>query len=156
MLLEAEKERDNALEKYLQAKQAFQDWRDGYMPYFEDRDYYEERLQRLMDEMDAAEDHYYLARLNYDHILNDRFHGEMYREVNGRPYPQSQSLRQLYDTAVEAKRRYDDLAADRIPFLGTRSELKAELERLRHEWQLALDDYDDKLTEEMLRANDKS
>ena len=92
--------------------------------------------------MDYAEDWYNLTRLEYDDILNEEYNLEFYEEENGRKFPFKSSLDELYDVAVEAKRHYDELSQGIIPFNGSKEDLRSELERLRHEWELALDDYD--------------
>lgn len=149
--MEAAMERDKAYEEYLDAKKAYEDWRDGYMPYFEDKDYFESELERLMMEMDSAEDWYRMTCLEYDNILNDRYHKGIYAEINGHPYPAGRTIKELHQRALELKHDYDGLADGTIAFMGSNSELKSELERRREAWMLAFEDYSDALDKEILR-----
>jgi len=159
MEMELYLEREKAHEEYLEAKKAYEDWRDGYMPYFEDKDYFASKLERLMIIMDAAEDWYKLTCLEYDDLLNDRYHKEIYSEVNGRRYPNGLTLQEMHDKALELKEYYFGLADGTLPFNGSSSELRSELERRREEWRLAFDDYSDALDHELLmqaRRNNQS
>ncbi len=156
MEMEAYLEYSRAYEEYLDAKKAYEEWRDGYMPYFEDKKYYESELERLMYNMDAAEDWYNLTRLEYESIIDDIYHHETYEEVEKQKFPFKSSLKELYDEAEKAKKYYDDLAYDRVPFLGSPEELKSELERRRDMMRLAIENYNDVLTSTMLKKIEKN
>ena len=63
MLFKAEQE-------YLNAKERYEQFRDGYMPYFDDKKEYEAELERLMREMDDAEDYLDIVKREYDNVFN--------------------------------------------------------------------------------------
>ena len=63
MLFKAEQE-------YLNAKERYEQFRDGYMPYFDDKAEYEAELERLMQEMDYAEDKLNMVKSEYDNPFN--------------------------------------------------------------------------------------
>jgi len=151
MLMELYLEKNKAYEEYLAAKEAYENWRDGYMPYFEDKDYFASELERLMVIMDYAEDWYNLISMEYDDALNDEYHRTIYTEVNGRPYPNGLTLKEMHDKALELKNDYYNLAEGSIPFNGSNSALRSELERRREAWHLAFDDYSDALDHELLK-----
>ncbi|MBP5189914.1 MAG: hypothetical protein J6031_03245 [Bacteroidales bacterium] len=62
MLFKAEQE-------YLKAKERYEEFRDGYMPYLDDKKEYEAELERLMREMDAAEDLLETVKGEYDDVM---------------------------------------------------------------------------------------
>ena len=59
----------DAEQKYLDAKQRYEEFRDGYMPYLDDKKEYEAELERLMREMDAAEDILEMLKGEYDDVM---------------------------------------------------------------------------------------
>ena len=140
MLMDAKIEQDRAYEAYLDAKEAFDNCRDGYIKYLDDEESYAEELERLMRAMDAAEDAYRMARMEYLYQL-DTESRYLYGDLNdGKEYPKG-TLEDFRLRAMEAKQRYDDLASDRVPFHGTPRERASELERLREAWHEALSMY---------------
>lgn len=142
MLGEVSMQLDKAREEYLDAKKAYEEFRDGYMPYLDDKEEYERRLEELMYKMDVAEDFYELSRMEHDSVLTEDFRNSDYYELHHKKTFFKSHLEELYDIAVEAKQRYDDLVEGRVPSPPDKGQLASELERLRHEWQMALDDYD--------------
>ena len=60
----------DAQQEYLDAKQRYEEFRDGYMPYLDDKTEYEAELERLMKEMDDAEDNLELVKSEYDNVFN--------------------------------------------------------------------------------------
>ena len=148
MLFEAKQEMEKAYEEWIEAKKVFENYRDGYIPYLDEtKEEAEEKMEHLMVAMDFAENRYQLTRLEYESILTDEYRS-LYEEVNDEQF-EGGTIDELYQRAMEAKQRYDDLAQGRTPFNGSTEELKSELERLRHEMNSALDDYDDEYGKKM-------
>lgn len=63
MLFKAEQE-------YLKAKERYELFRDGYLPYFDDKKEYEAELERLMRDVDNAEDYLDIVKSEYDDFFN--------------------------------------------------------------------------------------
>lgn len=63
MLFKAEQE-------YFKAKERYELFRDGYLPYFDDKKEYEAELERLMRNMDNAEDYLDIVKREYDNVFN--------------------------------------------------------------------------------------
>jgi soluble cytochrome b562 len=144
MLQEMQNELEWAREKWLAAKKAYEDWRDGYMPYFEDPKEYEERLEHLMLVMDSTEDFYQQVRLDYDKALKEEYdfpHDD--EEEHDDNAVGSKTLKDLYDRAVEARKEYDRFATGEVDYKGGAEELRKELDRMRKRMNDALDDYDE-------------
>ncbi len=59
----------DAQQKYLDAKERYESFRDGYMPYLDNKKEYQAELERLMREMDAAEDYLETIKGEYDDIM---------------------------------------------------------------------------------------
>ena len=51
-------------------KERYEQFRDSYMPYFDDKAEYEAELERLMQEMDYAEDRLNMVKSEYDNPFN--------------------------------------------------------------------------------------
>ena len=154
MIAEVTIERENAREAYLNAKEAYENFRDGYIPYLDDPEEYKAELQRLMDEMDDAEDWYDFTCMEYSSVMSLECHSDMNENAHRSKHIPAQ-LEDLYRKAEEARQRYDDLAHGRIPFMGGKEALASELERLRHEWQMALDKYNDEYERLLLELKRK-
>ena len=60
----------NAEQEFLDAKERYEQFRDSYMPYFDDKAEYEAELERLMQEMDYAEDKLNMVKREYDNPFN--------------------------------------------------------------------------------------
>ena len=54
----------------MNAKQRYEEFRDGYMPYLDDKKEYEAELERLMMAMDDAEDRLEMTKREYDDVMN--------------------------------------------------------------------------------------
>lgn len=161
-MLMAELEYDRAYEAYLDAAEAFKTCRDGYIPYLDDKEAYEEEVVRLMNEMDAAEDAFLWAKMEYYEFLDEEYGRSYYWDTYGEPYPRG-TLDEFKAYAAQAKKDYDDLALGRVPFMGDKEDLASELERRREEWRKAVelcdDEYDrvyfDKLRKKMTNSQKK-
>lgn len=143
MLMECSLEVERAREKWLDAKKRYEEFRDGYLPYLDDKEEFGKELEEYMGAMDCAEDWYNLCRFEYDSVLTEELSGILYDETDEKRPIFKTNLEELYDIAVEAKERYDELAEGRNSWPINSDELAKELERLRHEWRKALDDYDE-------------
>ena len=128
---------NEARERWLNAKKAFEEFRDGFQQGIDD----EEDMVTFMEAMDHAEDVYNMYRLEYDSILSDEYHFDKHLGLV-EPSPEKLGMEELYALAAEAKQRYDDLAHNRIPFIGSWQDKKSELERLKYFYEKTLADYD--------------
>ena len=149
MLFEARVNAQQYYEEWLDAKQAYENYRNSYIPYLVDEEEFDTELRRLEEAMDEAEYCYRAWSEEYDEVFQMEYPDEYGDYFSGDA--NTKSLKELEDRVWELRWRYERLEQGSIPFAGDDSQLRTELERVQHEYEVALNDYSAALDKESLR-----
>ena len=87
---------------WYEAKKAFEEYRDGYIPFEQNPEVEEETIERLMREMDEAEDSYLFAKKEYHDYMIHEYRGCYGDWHDGEQYPhKGATIEELYQQVEE-------------------------------------------------------